>query len=419
MPHPSSLQVLSRDPVGRDASSPWRMPAKAWLQVAKRTWEESSNDNVGLVAAGVAFYGFLALVPLLGALILTYGIVADPQTVLRHANSLMTILPREVGSLIAEQLLNVVQTSGGKKGFGLFLALMIALWGARNSAGALISALNIAYEEEEKRGFFKVTLLALLMTVAAVFIALLAIATAVMLGALEHILPDAGAIGRAGGQVIVYALLAVVVGAAVSALYRYAPSRNPARWKWISPGSLVATFSWLVLTIGFGFYTANFGNYGATYGSLSAVIVLVTWMYLSAYALIFSAELKSELEHQTARDTTKGPQEPLGARGAWVANHVAGADEAGPADTNAGEVAPRQTATPSPGEKVPESSRAQLYVASRVVSRANLLVGGHRVGMVSTILATVGLGLLRRRGHEKYGAALLVGAGAISLARRG
>lgn len=234
MPQPSSLQVSGRDPAGRDASSPWRMPAKAWLQVTKRTWSESSKDNVGLVAAGVAFYGFLALVPLLGAVILTYGIVADPQTVIRHANSLMTFLPREVGGLIAEQLMNVVQTSGGKKGAGLFLALVVALWGARNSAGALISALNIAYEEEEKRGFLRVTALALLMTVAAVLIALLAITSAIMLGALEHFLPDLGPIGRAGGQVVVYVLLALVVGAAVSALYRYAPSRNRPRWNWIS-----------------------------------------------------------------------------------------------------------------------------------------------------------------------------------------
>lgn len=422
----ASSKQVGRDPVGRDATSPWQMPPKAWLQVAKRTWDESSKDNVGLVAAGVAFYGFLALVPLLGAIILTYGIIADPQAVIRHATSLMKVLPREVAGVIGEQLMNVVQTSGGKKGVGLILALVVALWGARNSAGALISALNIAYEEEEKRGFLKVTALALLMTVAAVLIALLAIAAATMLGALQHLLPDLGAVGRAGGHVIVYVLLAVSVGAAVSVLYRYAPSRDRPRWEWISPGSFLATLSWLVLTIGFGFYTANFGNYDAAYGALSAVIVLLTWMYLSAYALIFSAEFNSELEHQTARDTTEGAQKPLGARGAWAADHVAAGSETGSADaigaemaTEAGPplpVAPPTAAPPADASKQPGARR---YVASRVVSRANPTVGANQIGMVSSILATVALGLMRRRGHEKYGAALLVGAGVISFARRG
>lgn len=427
MPQPSSLHVSGRDPAGRDATSPWQMPPRAWLQVAKRTWRESSKDNVGLVAAGVAFYGFLALVPLLGAVILTYGIIADPEAVIRHATSLMRVLPQEVAALIGEQLMNVVQTSGGKKGLALILALGLALWGARNSAGALISALNIAYEEEEKRGFFKVTALTLLMTIVAVLIALLAVVAATVLGALQHLLPDLGPVGRAAGQVIVYALLAGIVGAAVSVLYRYAPSRDRPRWDWISPGSLLATVSWLMLTIGFGFYTANFGNYGATYGSLSAVIVLLTWMYLSAYALIFSAELNSELEHQTAQDTTEGAQKPLGSRGAWAADHVAAGPGTGSGDgigaeeaSDAGLRRPAAAlAKVAPEERAaPKQSGSRHYITSRAVSRVNPIVGANQIGVLSTIVATVALGLIRRRGRERYGAAMLVGAGAIALARR-
>src|SRR5918997_429998 len=180
---------------GRHADSPWKMPFSGWKDVAIRTWRESSKDNVGIVAAGVAFYGFLALVPLLGA-----------------------------------QLMNVVQTSGGKKGLALLLALAIALWGARNAAGSIVTALNIAYEEEEKRGFLKVTVLSLAMTVAAIAMALAAVGAATVLGYLHHFFPDTGPVALAAWRVLTYALLAAAAAAAVAALYRYGPSREKARW---------------------------------------------------------------------------------------------------------------------------------------------------------------------------------------------
>jgi membrane protein len=401
------------DPAGREASSPWKMPARGWLQSAKRTWSESSKDNVGLIAAGVAFYGFLALVPLLAASVLLYGIVADPKTVVEHAKSLTAILPAEAAKLIGDQLLNVVQTSGGKKGIGLISALAIALWGARNSAGAMISALNVAYEEEEKRGFLKVTLLSLLMTIAAAVIAVVAASAAVAVGSLQTLIPGMGPAAKAVSTILIYVLVTAVMAGAVAALYRYAPSRDRPRWEWISPGSLLATVGWLVLTIGFGFYAANFGNYGATYGSISAVIVLLTWFYFSAYLLILGAELNSELEHQTAKDTTEGSDRPLGARGAWAADHVAAGEAASRPDK------PQEIPVNEPASSAPSGpSPAQTYVAARTVSNAGSLVGSRRIGMVSTLVATIGLGLLRRRGREVMGVALLAGAGAISLARR-
>ncbi|MBA2466408.1 MAG: YihY/virulence factor BrkB family protein, partial [Sphingomonas sp.] len=319
---------------GRHADSPWQMPFAAWKEVAIRTWRESSKDNIGIVAAGVAFYGFLALVPLLGAMVLTYGMVAEPQSVIDHMQSLTRVMPADVAELIGGQLMNVVQTSGGKKGLGLLLALAIALWGARNAAGSIVTALNIAYEEEEKRGFLKVTLLALAMTVAAVLMALLAVAASSVLGYLHHFLPDTGPVGLAVWKVLTFALLAAAAAGAVAALYRYGPSREKARWTWITPGSAFAALGWLLLTLGFGFYVANFGNYNATYGSLGAAIVLLTWLYLSSYVLLFGAEMNSELEHQTARDTTEGAPAPLGARGAWAADNVAGAEQSAGRDDN-------------------------------------------------------------------------------------
>jgi membrane protein len=308
---------------GRNASSPWHMPFAAWREVAVRTYKEASADNVGLIAAGVAFYGFLALLPLLGATVLTYGLVAEPQTVLRHMQAMTAMLPAEIAKLIGEQLLGVVKTSGGKKGLGLLIALGVALFGARNAAGAIVTALNIAYEEEEKRGFIKVNALALAMTAGAVVALVLALLAVASLATLETLLLGTSPLAIALGKVLTYVLLALVASGAAATLYRYGPSRDKAQWTWLTPGSVLFALAWVILTLGFGFYVANFGNYGATYGSLSAVVVLLTWLYLSGYALLFGAELNSELEHQTAHDTTDGAERPVGVRGAWAADHVA------------------------------------------------------------------------------------------------
>lgn len=300
------------------------MPLSAWKQVALRTWKEASADNVGLIAAGVAFYGFLALVPLLGAVVLTYGLLADPATVARNVASLTQVMPPDAARIVGEQLMNVVQTSEGKKGAGVLAALAVALFGARNGAGSIITALNIAYEEEETRGFLRVNLIALGMTAAAVIAAIVAVAAVAALGHLDALLPAAGPALIVLGKVLTYVLLGLGGAAAAATLYRYGPARDNARWTWLTPGSLFAALCWLLLTLGFGVYVARFGNYNATYGSLGGVMVLLTWLYLSSYVLLFGAELNSELEHQTAQDTTEGADRPLGQRGAWSADHVAG-----------------------------------------------------------------------------------------------
>lgn len=271
---------------GRSADKPTDIPASGWKEIALRTWKEAGNDNIGIVAAGVAFYGFLALIPLMGAIVLTYGLVAEPQTVLRHAGSITGMIPGEAGQLIGQQLISVVQTSGGKKGLGLVIALAVALWGARNAASSVVTALNIAYEEEEKRGFIKTTLLAIAMTVGAVLLALLAGGAIGMLGYLQHLFPDMGPVGAFFWKLLTYVLLGAVAAGAAATLFRYGPSRENAKWTWLTPGSIIFAVAWIVLTLGFGFYVSNFGNYGATYGSLSAIVVLLTWLYLSSYVLL-------------------------------------------------------------------------------------------------------------------------------------
>lgn len=412
---------------GRQAETPAEIPAPGWKEIAFRTWKEASKDNVSLVAAGVAFYGFLAMVPLLGATVLTYGLVASPQTVLHNVQSMATAMPQDVAKLIGDQLLNVVKTSGSKKGFGLLLALALAIWGARNAAGSIVIALNIAYEEEEKRSWAKVTLLALVMTVAAVVLALIGAAAIGIMAQLESALPGVGPIGAVVGKVIAYVVLGAVAAAAAATLYRYGPSRVKAKWTWITPGSLLFAVGWVILTLGFGFYVSHFGKYNVTYGSLGGVIVLVTWLYLSGFILLYGAEFNSEVEHQTAKDTTADRgDKPLGDRGAWSADHVAdgpadegkekGAASEQPMSDDPGSRQPARQPGPAPAQ--PRAEHDHPYLVARATNRAASIAGLRKVGMISAALSTIGLSLLRKRGREGTGAALLATAAGLSLLRR-
>jgi len=318
---------MSKDPKGHRATSPWQMPLAAWKEIVSRTWRQTWIDNVGLVAAGVAFYGFLALVPLLGLIVLAYGTVAEPETVVSNMRALTAILPTDIAVFIGEQLMGAVQSSEETKGLGILAALAVAFYGGSNGAGAIITALNIAYQENEKRSLVRFYLIALLMTLVAVVLALLALAATTTIAFLEQLLPQASPAAVAIGKGAAYVGLLLAAAAIAATLYRYAPSREDARWEWITPGSMFTAITWLLLTLGFGFYVTQVADYQATYGSLGAIIALLTWMYLSAYVFVIGAELNSEIEHQTAKDSTTGKPRPMGERGAWAADHVAGGDE--------------------------------------------------------------------------------------------
>ncbi len=311
------------DPHGHRATTPWQMPARAWKDIAARTYKRVWDDNVGLVAAGVAFYGFFALLSLLGLIVLVYGVVANPFTVIEHMQALTAVLPTDVAFIIGDQLMTAVRASEKTKGLGILLAFLVAVYGGTNGAASVITALNIAYEEKEKRSLFAFYVLAVSMTLAALLVALCALAATAALAYLRHLLPQASSALVTGGKIGGYITLALVASGIASTLYRFGPSREDAKWTWITPGSLFAAFAWLLLTWAFGIYVSRFTNYHANYGSLGAVVALLTWMYLSAYAFVFGAELNSEIEHQTAKDSTTGSPQPMGERGAWAADNVA------------------------------------------------------------------------------------------------
>lgn len=265
---------------------------RSWLAALRVALRQAQEDNVGLVAAGVAFYAFLAIVPLLGALVLLYGLVADPATIARHAAELTDLLPRSAAELIVGQLESVVESSGAKAGLGLVIALALALFSARGAMGAIILALDIAYNIDDRRGFVKRNLLAYAMTLG------MAVGIIVVAGAIaaSAVLPGWGA--RVAGY-------AVVFGAAVGGawlVYRYAPDRPPPSPHYQFPGALLFGLLATALTLGFGLYVSNFADYNATYGALGAVVVLLMWLYLVAYAVILSAELNAPAEAETPVD---------------------------------------------------------------------------------------------------------------------
>jgi len=298
------------------------MPLFAWKQIASRTWQRTWDDNVGLVAAGVAFYGFFALLSLLAMIVLVYGLAADPSLVIDTMQTLTAVLPHDVAALIGDQLTQAVKSSQGNKGIGLLIAFAVALYGGTNGAGAIITALNIAYEEKEKRSLFRFYANAIVMTLGAVVLAILALASVTLASSIEEFVNASRPLVLVG-KFVSYAAIVLVAAAVSATLYRFGPSREKARWEWITPGSLFTAVSWLLLTILFGVWVTLVSDYSATYGSLGATVGLLTWMYLSAYLFVVGAELNSEIEHQTAKDSTTGRPEPLGQRGAWAADNVA------------------------------------------------------------------------------------------------
>jgi membrane protein len=315
---PDAAQERGR---GRHADTPTQIPATGWKDVLWRTYEEVGKDRVMAVAAGVTYYALLAVFPAIAALVSIYGLFADPATIEEHLNTLSGVLPGGALDIIREQVTRIASQGGGALGFGFVFGLLISLWSANAGMKAVFDALNIVYDEEEKRSFVRLNVQSLSFTLAAIAFVLLALAGIVVL---PIVLDFIGLGGRTEWLLSLarwpVLLLGVVFGLAL--LYRYGPSRDRAEWKWVTPGGLVAAVLWLAGSVLFSWYVANFGSYNETYGSLGAVIGFMTWIWLSTVVVLLGAEINAEVEHQTTKDTTKGPGRPLGARGAQMADTV-------------------------------------------------------------------------------------------------
>jgi membrane protein len=315
--------ATTADTHGRDATAPYALPRHAWREILVRVWNKTGTDNIGLLAAGVAFYAFLSIVPLLGALVMTYGLIADPGTIKDHIQAIISVVPKDAAKLIIDQLISLVTTASTKKGIGLLVALLIALYGATRASGAIMTALNVVYEQPERRNIIKTTAISFVFIIGAVLVGIVGLLAASALALVGKFVEGLGPGAALLINICTWAVAGVLASIGIGAAYRFGPSRHNARWQWLTVGSLLATLLWLVATVGFGAYAATLGNYNATYGSLGAVVVLLMWLWVSAYAILLGAVINAEAERQTARDTTTGPDKPIGHRGATVADQVA------------------------------------------------------------------------------------------------
>jgi membrane protein len=318
--HETDPRAVANDDRGRGADTPQEIPAKGWKDIAKRTLKEVKADQVPLLAAGVAFYVLLALFPAIIAGVSIYGLVADPQTVRDQINRLAETLSPETAKLIGTQIQQVTSSAGGALGLATVIGILTALWSASSGMKALITGVNLAYDESEGRKFVKLRGLSILMTLAAMVV--LAVALALIVG--FPAVPDSWpTVLQWTAAILRFVLLAVLLMAGLAALYRYAPDRDKPKWSWSSPGSMAATVLWVLASVGFSIYVNAFGNYNKTYGALAGIIILMFWLYLTAFVVLVGAELNAEMELQTAKDTTAGPEQPLGERDAQAADHIA------------------------------------------------------------------------------------------------
>jgi membrane protein len=306
---------------GRSAMTPSDVPARGWKDILLRIWKNIGKDRVVVVAAGVTFYSVLALFPAIAALVALYGLFADPTTITSHSESIAGLVPGGAIEIIRDQITRVASQGRTTLGLTFIAGLLASLWSANAGMKSLFDALNLVYNEPEKRSFVWLNIISLTFTVLAIVFALTAMGVIIVVPVVLNFIGLSGAtemvlkIGR-------WPALLIVVSLALAFLYRYGPSREKPQWRWITWGSAFAAITWLVVSILFSWYAENFASYNKTYGSLGAIIAFMFWIWLSTIVILIGGELNAETEHQTVRDTTTGKPKPMGARGATMADTV-------------------------------------------------------------------------------------------------
>jgi len=304
---------------GANARSPSEIPPRGWWHVAKRAAAGFNDDRVMTEAAGVTFYVLLALFPAVASFISIYGLFADPAKLTDQLQNLGGIVPGGGLDIIKAQVTSLTSSSNKALGFGALVGLATSLWSANAGMKSLFGALNVVYHEKEKRSFLKFTLEAFAFTLGAIGFIIVALFAVVAIPVILNFV-GLSSIAETLLRVARWPVMLIVVSAVFSLIYRFGPSRNRARWQWVSWGGAFAAIFWVLASLAFSFYVANFGNYNKTYGTLGAAIGFMTWIWISTMVVLLGAELNAELEQQTGRDSTVGPEKPPGARGAYKAD---------------------------------------------------------------------------------------------------
>ena len=320
----SSQAILERGR-GRRAATPSEIPAPGWKDILLRVWKNIGEDRVMLVAAGVTFYCLLAIFPAIAALVAIYGFFSDPASISSQVDKLSGVMPGGALDVIRNQMNQVASQGPSKLGVAFIISFLVSLWSANAGIKSILDALNLVYDEPEKRGLIRLNLLSLAFTVAAILFILVAIACIAALPAVASSqLQGATAVIA---QIVRWPILFIIIAVGLAFVYRYGPSRAEPQRRWITWGSAFASIAWIAVSLGFSWYAANFGSYNKTYGSLAAVVVLMFWLWLSAAIILIGAEFDAEMENQTTRDTTVGRGKPMRARGARMADTVGAAQD--------------------------------------------------------------------------------------------
>jgi membrane protein len=309
---------------GREADSPEQIPSLGWKDIAFRVFWSIPANRLLAMAGGVSFFALLAVFPAIAAIVSLYGLFADAGTVATHLVLLQGLLPGGVLDLIAGQIALIVGKGAATLGWAFLTSLAIALWSANSGAAALFDALNVVYGEREKRSlvvFYASTLLLTLGMITFVILALGAVVVTPIVMAYIGMATPAERILA----LLRWPIMLVIVATWLAVIYRYGPSRESAKWRWVTWGGMTAATLWLVASMIFSWYVANFDSYNRTYGSLGAGVGFMVWIWLSVVIVLLGAQMNAEMEHQTAKDSTEGRPKPLGARGANMADHVGAA----------------------------------------------------------------------------------------------
>lgn len=301
-------------------ASPFAIRLRDWAAILVRVFWRVLGDNVGLLSAGIAFYAFLSIFPAVACALMVWGLFTDMTSLGAQLGVIRDFAP-DAFNLVADQMVVIATQDDGGLTFGLVISAMLALWSASGGVSALVQAMNMAYHEKEKRSFLRLNLTTLSFTFGGIIFAGLSIAA---IAAVPPILKALylGAFMEAVISLVRWLVVILLFIAACAVIYRIAPSRTRARWRWIVPGAIAAGVVWLIASIAFSAYLENFNAYNATFGSLGAVAALLMWFWLSAYAICLGAELNAQLELFTTVDTTVDSPAPRGQRGAYVADHV-------------------------------------------------------------------------------------------------
>jgi len=305
---------------GKGANGPLEIPPRGWKDISMRVFRQVGDDNVGLMAAGIAFYGLLAVFPGIAACMAIAGLVTEPSMIVDQLETYGQLLPQQAADIIVGQASEVAGSRSGGLGLAAAAGLLITVYSASKGIRSMVQGLNVAFGVKEGRNIFMLYVVTFLFTLALIAGLLVAIASTIIVPAVFAALPLPERLETLV-SLLRWPILAAFSVFGLSVIYRYAPCRPRPKWRWITPGAAIACVLWVAGSVLFSLYVSNFASYNETFGSLGGVVILLMWLWLSAFVILLGAEIDSEMEAQAktgprAASAQKKSAEDRGAVGA-------------------------------------------------------------------------------------------------------